>query len=271
MPFAALCASLVLAVASPAPGPTLAREDTMHTQVPPVLVTAPRVTLDEILDRVARGEARRDSMIHDESYRATFRLMAHTGQPGRAPTLLAETVVQVYKKRPDKVRSITLRHYEAKSEKDAAVNVHFRAGMDEEIVNFAFRPEGRRQFEFAIAGRRLFQNQLVYRITFRPRSLLDAALPSGTVWINTNEFVIVRQELDFEHSPVPIILKGVDRMVIERERVDGTWVLSRVLLRASTHVPLPRIGRTFDFSMRFDDYVINRGIDDSLFVARRGG
>ena len=35
-----------------------AREDTMHTEVPEVLVTAPRITLDEILDLVARGEAR---------------------------------------------------------------------------------------------------------------------------------------------------------------------------------------------------------------------
>ena len=37
---------------TPAPGgPTLATEDTLRTEVAPVLVTAPRVTLDEILDR----------------------------------------------------------------------------------------------------------------------------------------------------------------------------------------------------------------------------
>src|SRR5437867_2555507 len=48
--------AVTLTLAQPAParsGPTMAREDTMHTEVPEVLVAAPRVTLDEILDRVA--------------------------------------------------------------------------------------------------------------------------------------------------------------------------------------------------------------------------
>ena len=55
----ALFALLVATAPAGAQGPTLAVEDTMHTAVPEVLVRAPRVTLDEILDRVARGEKRR--------------------------------------------------------------------------------------------------------------------------------------------------------------------------------------------------------------------
>ena len=41
----------------------------MRTSVPEVLVSAPRVTLDEILDRVGRGEARRDSLLADQASR----------------------------------------------------------------------------------------------------------------------------------------------------------------------------------------------------------
>jgi hypothetical protein len=48
--------------------------------------------------------------------------------------------------------------------------------------------------------------------------------------------------------------------------VDGYWVLKRVLLRAEAAIPLPQIGRSFDFSLRFDDYAINRGLPDSLFL-----
>lgn len=278
---AAPSAAFVLALAllatpasPPAPGPTLAVEDTMHTEVPEVLVRAPRITLDEILDRVARGEARRDSLVRDQSFTATFRVVRHTADPKKAPELFQETVAKVYKKRPDKARSIRLREWyrePPKKEGDRGASIQVRASTDEEIVNFAFRPEHRRDYTFRIVGRDfLGGKRMVYRIAFAPRSSLDFENPSGLVWVDTNDFVIVRQELTFERSPVPLIVKGIDRMVIERERVDGIWVLSRVLMRVRASLPLPKVGRSFDFSMRFDDYRLNQGLPDSLFAAARG-
>ena len=146
--------------------------------------------------------------------------------------------------------------------------------MDEEIVNFAFRPETRSRFRYRILGRDLVGDHLVYRIAFEPRSLLDPAVPRGVVWIDTNDFVIVRQEVGFERSPAPPILKGVDRLVIERENVGGYWVLKRILMRAQAGVPLPQVGRSIDFTMSFDRYAINSGLPDSLFdvgsAPRRG-
>jgi hypothetical protein len=256
---------LALAVVAPSsPGPTLAREDTMHTEVPEILVRAPRVTLDEILDRVARGEARRESLLTDESFTATFRIVRASKDK---PELFDERVLQVYKKKPDKVRSVLLRHWTAKPQKKGDVDVHFRSSMSEEVVNFAFRPEARRDFHYRIVGRDLLGNHLIYRLAFEPRSPLDPSEPSGIVWVDTNDFVIVRQEVNFSRSPVPIFLKGIDRMVVERKRVDGYWVLWRVLLRAAANLPLPMLGRSFDISMHFDHYAINTGLDDSLFVA----
>lgn len=270
-----LLAIPILAAFTPAPpadpagnGPTMAVEDTMHTEIPPILISAPRVTLSEILDRVARGEARRDSLIQDQAFQATIRLVSHAADRNHEPQLESETVTQVYKRRPDDARSITLREWNRKPEKDhdADVDIRFRSDMSEEIVNFAFRPESRRDFRYRIVGRDFVGNTLVYRIAFEPRSALDPSKPSGIVWINTNEFVIVRQEVDFERSPVPLILKDIHRMVIERTREGGHWVLSRVLLRAETAIPLPRIGRSFDVAMRFDRYQINAGLPDSLFT-----
>ncbi len=274
------CAALVAApAAAPAPpaaaappaGPTLAREDTLHTQVPPVLVRAPRVTLDEILDRVARGEARRDSLMRDQSFLVTLRLVRDADR-GHPAELLSELVQRVYKKRPDKVRVQVLRRYEAHPEKGGRteVRLHARAGMDEEVVNFAFRPEAHRGFRYRILGRDLVGSHLVYRIGFEPRSLLDPTQPRGEVWVDTNDFVIVRQEVSFDRSPAPPILKDVKRLVIERENVDGYWVLHRVLMRAEATVPLPKVGRRFDFAMQFDQYAINRGLPDSLFAGVSG-
>jgi len=248
--------------------PTMAVEDTMRTEVPEVLVRAPRVTLDEILSRVARGEARRESLMTDQTFTVTIRVVGRVEDPKKPPKLLVENVVRVYKKRPGKVRSVLLRNYRPKPDKKGDdPDIQIRTGMDEEIVNFAFRPEARRDFQYHIAGRDVLGNHLIYRIAFEPRSVLDPTIPSGLVWVDTNEFVIVRQEVRFDRSPIPLFLKEINRMVIERQRVEDHWVLKRVLLRAETSIPFPQIGRTFDFGIFYDDYAVNTGLPDSLFAA----
>jgi hypothetical protein len=249
----------------------VAVEDTMQTAVPEVLVKAPRVTLDEILNRVARGEERRDSLMHDQTFMVTIRVIGRVTDARKPPEPLIEDVVRVYKKRPDKVRSVVLRHWEAHPDKNGdSPDIDIRTDMNEEIVNFAFRPQARRHFRYRIAGRDLIGNRLIYRIAFEPRSALDPTIPSGLVWVDTNEFVILRQEVNFERSPIPLFLKGIDRMVIERQRVDSYWVLKRVLLRAETSIPIPHIGRAFDVGILYDDYAVNAGLDDTLFTAGKG-
>src|SRR5439155_14698354 len=178
--------SLAVAITLPAghtpagPGPTVAREDTMFTQVPEVLVRAPRVTLEEILARVARGEARRESLIADQQFTATFRVVR--GIAGsKPPELLSERVLRVYKKKPHFVRSVPLRQYDRQPARNATVELRFRDGMDEEIVNFAFRLEARRDYRYRIVGRDFVGGHLIYRIAFEPRSPLDPSQPSGTV------------------------------------------------------------------------------------------
>ncbi len=263
-----LCGPPVVAADAPAPrrGPTLAVEDTMRTEVPEVLVSAPRVTLDEILDRVARGEARRDSLLRDVAFTATVRVVRDPDDDGKEPQLLEERVSRVYRKKPGRVRTVPLRLWQLKPPKRADAEVSFSASTEEEVVNFAFRPEARKDFRYRIVGRDLLGDHLVYRIAFEPRSLLGAAAPGGLVWVDTRDFVIVRQELEFANSPVPLVLKGVDRAVIERQEVNGHWVLRRLLVRVRLTLPVPRFGRSFDMAIRYDDYAINEGIDDAVFA-----
>jgi hypothetical protein len=272
MPFLPLlkaAASVLLFAALPAAaagtGPTLAVEDTLHTEVPEVLVRAPRVTLDEILDRVARGEARRDSLLADVAFTATVRVVRDPDGE-RGPQLIEERVSRVYRKKPGKVRAVELRRWQRKPPKRTEADIRFSSSTEEEIVDFAFKPEARKDYRYRIVARDLLGDHLVYRIAFEPRSLLGAGAPNGLVWVDTRDFVIVRQELDFSRSPVPLLIKGIDRAVIERQEVDGHWVLRRLLLRARFTVPLPRVGRSFDIAVRFDDYAINRGIEDAFFT-----
>ena len=88
--------------------------------------------------------------------------------------------------------------------------MNFSPGMSEEIVNFAFRPEARRDFRYRIVGRdgRRRPPHLSHR-TSSPVSLLDPTAPSGVVWVDTNDFVIVREELSLRPSPVPLLIKGM--------------------------------------------------------------
>ena len=261
---------LALPAAPLSPGPTVAVEDTLRTELPEILVRAPRVTLAEILARVARGEARRDSAMIDQTYLVTMRLVRDTA--GRAaPTLLHERVTRIYKKKPNFVRAQLLRNFDFRPKKRTQMKVEmdFDPGMDEEVVNFAFRPEARRDFRYRIVGRDLAGRHLIYRIAFEPRSRLDPTQPHGTVWVDTNDFVIVRQEVGFDRAPAPPLLKGVDRMVIERQNVDGHWVLKRVLVRLEAGLPLPQVGRSFDLGLQFGSYAINTGLPDSLFATAR--
>src|SRR5438105_15007883 len=97
--------------AAAATGPTLAKEDTLHMDLPPVLVHAPRVTLAEILRRVARGEARRESLLIDQSFIATTRLVRNPKSPRDTAELLRETVLRIYRKKPGKIRTEQLRDW----------------------------------------------------------------------------------------------------------------------------------------------------------------
>ncbi len=256
-------------------GPTLAVEDTMRTDLSEVLVRAPRVTLDEILDRVHRGEMRRDSLLRDQSYQLAIRVVRDT-DGRKTPTLVQESVNRVYmRKQPSQSRVVPLRDWKLKPKKDEngedkGVKVSVDSDMSEEIVNFAFRPSNRGEFKFKILSRDLLGDHLIYRIAFEPRSALDQFSPSGEVWVDTHEYVIVRQKLYLRQSPVPLFLKGVRGVVIERTRVGEFWVLSRILARMDMTIPVPGVGRAFDIGIQYSDYRINTGLPDSLFATPPG-
>lgn len=237
----------------------------MHTDVPEVMVRAKRVTLDEILDRVARGEARRDSLLRDQSFTATLRVRRNTVGSAK-PETWSETVYRVYKRKPDRVRAVELRRVLLHPDEDDDDETTFTPGMGEQIVNFAFRAENRDRFRFTIEDRRILGDHLIYTLRFEPRSSLTPYEPSGRVWVDTQDDVILRQELSFAESPVPLIVKRIPHMVIERTQVDETWVLSRALVRLEFTVPLPKLGRSVDFTMAMSEYAINQGLPDSLFT-----
>ncbi len=263
-------------------GPLFAVEDTIP--VPSMLmdvqvVTASRVSIDEILRRVAEGEAHRDSMMQDQSFTMLAALTyLDPGKSGAEATKRQwESATQVFRKRPDKVRTVPLRTRSSFKDADDA-SVEVGPGMDEELVNFAFQPRTRKRFEFRIEQRQLIGDRVLYVLAFRPRSKLDN-LPTGRAWVDTKEFVIVRQEFWYrDRSPAPLFFKSIDSCVIERTQVDGKWwVMSRILARVqvtSLARFMARAGKeklppTIDFTLSIRDWKVNQGLDDALFVVQK--
>jgi hypothetical protein len=255
--------------------PTLAVEDTMHVDLPPVAVHAPRVTIDEILDRVAKGEARRDSLMRDQTYTmVAFLTYVDTTKSPPVRKRQWESSARVYKKHPDKVREVV---YRTKSEFKAedTFDVSASSGMREQIVSFAFEPRSRAKYKFTIQDRLFVGGHLVYVLAFEPKSKLDP-LPAGRVWVDTNEFVIGREEFWYrDRSPSPMFFKSIDSCVLERTKVDGKWwVLSRLLARVELTSMTRFMGRLgkqklppiVDLTVVQQDWAVNRGIDDAVFA-----
>lgn len=274
-----------------APGPTLAAEDTLSPSIagsyPEILVNAPRARLDEILRWVAEGETRRDSLMRDQAYTVHVRMAGRESAqaPADSARLLWESATRLYKARPDRIRVIRLRERsylketgDGKDGDRASIQVNFGADMSETFVLFAFDPQRRSRYRYQIEERSLVGDHLIYRIGFTPRSGLEL-LPSGRVWIDTNDFVIVREEFWYrDRSPAPLLLRSIDSCVLERTRIDRRyWVVSRILARVTLADPVRWLGRlageryprVCDFVLSQEDWIINGGIPDSIFVPER--
>jgi hypothetical protein len=287
--------------------------------LPEVLITAPRQTLDEILRQVAEGEAERDSMINDQAYTIFVRMV---GRDSKKDALAQsepylESATRIYQKRPGKQRVVTLKEWSRydkeddqnagtgktfeissagtagekgaagesdkgeKNHKKSGVRVNVDSNMSEQFVAFAFDPKTRSRFRFQIEERTIIGDQVIYVISFAPKSPLDV-LPKGRVWVNTNDFVILREEFSYrDRSPAPLFMESLDSCVLERTRVDGRyWVLSRVLARVTLTDPVRLMGKiarakipkVADFAISWKDWIINGDIPDSLFApaASRG-
>ena len=162
-----------------------------------------------------------------------------------------------------------------KPKKESGVNVEFDADLSEQFIAFAFDPTMRNRYRFSIEERSLVGEHVVYRIGFAPRSALDP-FPTGRVWVDTNDFVILREEFWYrDRSPAPLFIERIENCVLERELVDGRyWVLKRLLARATFSDTIRFLGKVSgekvpkdcDFAFQQTDWIINGGVPDSLFI-----
>jgi hypothetical protein len=246
-----------------------AREDTMRIAATfPVEVTAKRVSLEEILQRCIDAEKRKYEGVDDIQFTMVEKVILHYGSPDdpNAKQTVHEVVQRVYRRQPDLVRSVHLgeREYTVKDgrveprdeEEEAPVRVD--VGTDRSaLTDLPFFFEDLSDYRFAIAERIILEDRVLYRITFNPCSDFKPR-PKGEFWIDTTDFEIFHMDLTFmENVPVPVVLKGVDHLAIEKKRIGDLWVYARIRLRK---IPFVKIPQAAEIVVVFSDYAVNQGL-----------
>jgi len=279
----------LLAAVPPASGPRagappiLAAEDSLRVYTLPetTRVRSTRVPLRELIRKAQEGERHKFDGIHTMAFNRTVKVTLEFG--GRKPhTECRETTSRVYYRAPDRWREVVLQDAGYKIaadgtreplEEDDDGPVHIQLGDDfddvrrlDEVPEYLERVD---QYDFEIVDRHLKPGQVLYEIAFRPRSDFEL-LPSGRIWLLTGGYQIVREEFEFEHLPMPGILKDVSLVTREWQEIEGHWVEKRITARADIGI-VPMLGapKRIEVALVFDGYRFDPPLEDALF--ERGG
>ena len=257
--------SLLLAGA----GLVLAFEDTFAfdpDSADTVLVSAPRVTVEEVIAAIGRRMEYDAARKRDVEYTSLVTQVLRD-DPGPDSDFGVEEYALRYREdgeRGDQVATLweRKRRYEkgelVEDETDDEMQVEILDVQERVIGDMPFSPGGAHRYHYEIEDRLLVGNNLIYRIAFRPRSRFEA-LPSGTVWVDYTNWVIRKLEARLVDTvPYPMFLKGVPVIRLSREQYGDYWFTSHVFMRVELRrLPLLPIPHSVEVRVRMQDVVIN--------------
>jgi hypothetical protein len=221
-------------------------EDTLGpppvTELDPVEVTASRLEIGEIVERCIRREkeTRERIVAHDftELVKTVLTIDAKKKKPQRE--IIIEEVRRKKTRRPSYFEQTILARSEYEVvdgvRQDREIELTDRDGAKievkyEDFDDLPFYLEDPGGYEFRIDGRQIVGSSVIYEVHLAPKSDFDIA-PEGTIWIDTSNFQILREEFDFgDRIPMPMFVESVGPVVREREKIGNLWVVQRVLLR----------------------------------------
>ena len=258
---------------------TYAREDTVQLPLfiyrDDIDIEASRVSLKEIIRRCIEAEKTKYDDVEDIQFTVNSRAVIYYGDAADSSTkrTVHEGVSRIYRKQPDRFRAVSLgqREYTVKDgkvdpEDDSDDRAGIRASTREELTDLPFFFEDLSDYNFDIRERVDLDDRVLYRIGFEPRSEFDP-LPSGEFWLDTTDFQVVHVDMSWtENLPMPMILKDIDHVSIEKKKIHGVWVYDRISARVHLRkVPLLPLPRVMELVVRFQDYMVNQGLGDDVF------
>ena len=268
--------------------PVLAVEDTLDLtgkfKIDPLLVRANRLKIGEIVQRCIEREEELQSRIETHVFTQFMKTILHVGGHGdEAERLLVlEEVDRVRLKRPDISEVAPLRHDRymledgerkewGEEEDNVAIAIRF-----EEFDNLPFYLDDKDDYNFEILSREIAGNHVIYEVFLEPKSDFEIA-PQGTIWIDTSNFQILREEFDFgDRVPMPLLVKAIGPIIRERERIGDLWVWKRILMRADLRIGWLRVLEEdlpdrVEFVLVYKDHKVNEDWSEADTVPEEDG
>jgi hypothetical protein len=274
----ALLAAIVAEPAVPDSGArpwVFAAEDTLELpalfRMSEVEIRATRLEIGDIVSRCIESEEKLHESISSLVYTQSVRTVLHVGGygAGARKQLVIEQVDRVFFRKPEERRTVRLsveryvlengerRPWEEGDEETVEIGL-------EDLGHLPFYLSDRDEYDFRIASREIVGERVIYEVQLSPRSDFEIA-PSGTIWVDTSTFRILREEFDFgDRVPMPMFVKSVGPFIRERERIGDTWVWKRFLVRAALRMGWLRflekdIPDVVELMVSFRDHRVNEG------------
>ena len=251
-------------------GIVLAFEDTFSFDpgtADTVLVSAPRVTVGEVIAAIGRRMEYDNGRIADYEY-TTLITQVLRDQPGvnGGDYQVDEIALRFHHDRERGDQRVKLwertrkyrDHELASDETDDELKADFMPPDDQVIGALPFAPDGASRYNYAIEDRQLVGNNLIYRIGFVPRSRFEA-LPSGTIWVDYSNWVIRKVEAAMTGAvPYPMFLESVPVYRYSQERFGEYWFPTEVYMQINLRrLPLVPMPDNIEVRVSLRDIVIN--------------
>jgi len=247
--------------------------------VRPTRSEADSMTLAEIIDRCVQGEKTKLAGHHDMTATASVRSLALWKKKKQ----VVDAAYLLYEDDDGLVKSVRLAEQRRKykldgddwvpekddKKDDSDVAVEFSKD-GKGLSEVPFFLEDQSDYTFRLLQRNLEGDHVIFKIAFEPRSPFKP-LPSGTVYVDTNEFRIIHEEFTFEkENPFPLLVKGIRRVSREWKRLaTGEWVVSRVMAEIDLHGSWTGlIPERVTVALVMDDYRFDQGYDPARFGKR---
>jgi len=232
-----------------------------------LVVSAPQVTVEEVIEAIARRNERDNYQMRDYEY-TTLITQVMRDEPGddggnykieeyalrnHFSRELGEQVAKLWERSRKYEDGV-----EVEDEVDEEMSAEFLPRQGDIVGAMPFSVSGGHLYNYTILDRQLVGNNLIYKISFRPKNKFEA-MPKGTVWVDYSNWVVRKLEAEMtDVVPYPMFLKSVPVYRMSQERFGDFWFPTEIFMRINLRkIPLVPIPDNVEIRASLRDIVIN--------------
>ena len=242
-----------------------------------VVVSAPQVTIEEVIASITQRAQRDDYLMASYEYTAliTQVLRDEPGFMGDTYTIEEFAIRHHFSRETgDQVAKLWERSRkfengeQVEDEVDDEITAEYLPMQDEMIDEMPFSSTGGHLYHYKILERKLVGNNLIYKVSFRPKVKFDA-LPSGIIWVDYTNWVVRKFEARMTDTvPYPMFLESIPVYRMNQERFGDFWFPTEVYMQIKLRsIPLVPIPDNIEIRVSLQDIVVNGqtfGPEDSV-------